>query len=420
MGTASLKMRNATLAYSRRVILEDVSLEINPGEMVGLIGPNASGKSTLIRALSGVLSPRSGEISLNGRGIAALSRQSLACSVAVVPQNPSLPEAFTALEIVLMGRYPHLGLFRYESQRDVAIAYNALEKTGIATLAQSRVSQLSGGERQRVLLARALAQEARFLLLDEPTTHLDIQYQIQVMGLMRGLVQQGLGVLAAMHDFSLAARFCHRLLLLKEGRVWAEGSPDTVLTPENLRAAFGIEALVYRDALGHRLIINPFQRKTQTRPYRLHVIGGGGRGVEVMQRLHTEGYEVTAGVLNEGDTDLTIAQALCHQVVVVPPFATIDLESHQRNLELIAGADCTVLCDVPFGQANRLNLEAAATSKRLILIEETPIEERDFTGGQAAILYHGLKNRARCQSLQDLPRIIEETLTKGTRESEPA
>jgi len=381
--------------------------------MVGIVGPNGSGKSTLIRALSGVLPPRSGEIALNGQGIHRLSRQSLARLVAVVPQNAPLPEAFTALEIVLMGRYPHLGLLRYESKRDLAIAWDALERTGIAPLAQRRVTELSGGERQRLLIARALAQEPRVILLDEPTTHLDIQHQVEVMELVRGLVAQGTAAVAAIHDFSLAARFCHRLLLLRDGGVGAQGPPQSVITPENIEAAFGIHALVYPDPVGERLIVDPFHKRTRAEPCHIHIIGGGGRGARALRLLHAEGFEVTAGVLNEGDADLAMAQALGIPAVIIPPFATIDEESHRRNLELVARAECTLVVDLPFGRANLLNLRAATSARRLILIEETPIEHRDFTGGAAATLYRQLKGRARSTTYHNLLHCLRETLAGG-------
>ena len=300
---AYLQVNGVTLGYDGQVILKDINMEANPGEVVGIIGPNGSGKSTLVRAISGVISPGAGGIVLNGQDIFKLPRYSLARLVAVVPQGAYLPEAFTALETVLLGRYPHLGLFRHESPRDLSIVLEAMERTGIVSLANRRVNQLSGGERQRLLIARALAQEPEVLLLDEPTAHLDVQHQIQVMELVQNLVKRGVTAIVAIHDFSLAARFCHRLVLLSDGGVMAEGPPELVMTAENIEAAFGVQALVYRDVIGDRLVINPFLRRERTEPYHVHVIGGGGRGAIAIKTLHAEGFQVTAGVLNEGDAD---------------------------------------------------------------------------------------------------------------------
>ena len=405
-----LQIKNVTLSYESKAVLKDVSLELRRGEMVGIVGRNGSGKSTLIKAISGVLSPWSGEIVLNGQRISRLTRQQLARLVAVVPQNPSLPEAFSALEIVLMGRYPHLGLFGYERQRDLSIVWRALERTGTESLAQRRMSELSGGERQRVIIARALAQEPEIILLDEPTAHLDIQHQLEVMELMQNLVNQGLAAIAAIHDLPLAARFCHRLLLLNNGSVWAGGAPETVITADNLEVAYGINALVYPDPIGNGIVVSPFRKKTRREPRHIHIIGGGGKAASTIQLLSAEGFEVTVGVLNEGDTDLALARTLGLRTVTVPSFATIDEKSHEQNLALVARADCTIVADLPFGQANLSNLKAAGLAKRLILIEETPIEQRDFADGNASVLYHRLRQQAKCTTYQGLLSSVEETL----------
>jgi len=410
-----LEVKGVSLGYNSQIILKDIDIGVNLGEMLGIIGPNGSGKSTLIRAISGVLSPHSGGISIEGKDISKLSHQKLAHLVAVVPQNPTLPESFTALELVLLGRYPHLGLLRYESQKDLSIALEAMEKTAVASFAKRRISQLSGGERQRVLIARALAQQSQVILFDEPTAHLDLQHQLQIMELISDLAKQGKTTITAIHDFSLAARYCHRLVMLGDGQLQAEGSVLSVMTPENIEAAFGLKALVYHDPIGDKLVISPFQRKVRRKPHRIHIIGGGGCGSRVIQMLHQEGFELTAGVLNQGDADLPVATALCSEVVIIPPFATIDAENYRQNQELIAQADCVVLCDVPFGKANLPNLEAANRAKRLILIEDNPIKERDFTGGAALKIYSKLKTRAKCTPFKKLTRAIEEILSTERR-----
>ncbi|MFH1486083.1 MAG: ABC transporter ATP-binding protein [Chloroflexota bacterium] len=408
---ASLKVQEVTLGYGNEAVLRNVSLNVGPGELLGLVGPNGSGKSTLIKAISGVISPWSGDVNIDDQSIYRLSPQSRARLVAVVPQNAFLPEAFTVLEIALMGRYPHLGLLRYESQRDLAAAWTALERTGMEALARRRVSELSGGERQRLLIARSLAQQTRILLLDEPTAHLDLQYQSEVMELIGRLTADGMATVVALHDLSLAARFCHRLVLLRDGAVEAVGAPQDVLTSENIEAAFGIRVLVYPDPLGNRLVVDPLPKKTRTGLTRIHVVGGGGRGTGVMRMLHVEGFEVTAGVLNEGDADHAMAQVLGIELVAIPPFAAIDEASHRRNLELVERAECTVVADVPFGWANLLNLEAAALAKRLVLLEHVPIEQRDFTGGTASDVYRNLKQRARVTTCSELLGCVEETLS---------
>lgn len=242
----TIEMNSVSLGYSRWTVLQDVSLRVGPGEMVGLIGPNGCGKSTVIRALSRIISPFSGRILVDGRDIKKISRRELAHLIGVVPQMPILPSAFTAFEIVLMGRNPHLGFLQYEGPKEIAIAWQAMEKTGTPSLAERRVSELSGGEIQGLLIARVLAQETKAILLDEPTANLDIGRQIEILDLIRNMCSENnIAVLAALHDLNLAAQYCDRLVLLNEGRVYAEGTPWEVITSSNITKVYGAESCVY-------------------------------------------------------------------------------------------------------------------------------------------------------------------------------
>lgn len=241
-----LEMRGVTLAYGRHPVLRDLTFKASPGEMVGLIGPNGSGKSTVIKALSHVITAAAGRVLVNRRDITAIPRLELACLVGVVPQLPLLPSTFTAFEIVLMGRNPHLGLFQSEGPRDWALARDAMEKTGTLTLAGRRVNELSGGEIQSLLIARVLVQETSAILLDEPTANLDIGRQVEVLDLIKGLSRSNsITVLAALHDLNLAAQYCERLLLISEGRVFAEGTPAQVITEANIKRVYGAENCVF-------------------------------------------------------------------------------------------------------------------------------------------------------------------------------
>lgn len=235
-----LKVSNLSVAYGARTALQNVSVEVSAGELVGVIGPNGSGKSTLLKAITRVVPASNGTVEIGGRGLNALSQRDIARRIAVVPQAPALPEAFTALEIVLLGRTPHLRLLQGESHRDIEVAYRAMTQAACRDLAGRRMNELSGGECQRVVLARALAQETPVLLLDEPTAHLDIAHQTGTFDLIRRLCHdEGLAALAVVHDLTLAGLYCDRLLLLNGGMVVASGSPWEVLTPDNIASAFG-------------------------------------------------------------------------------------------------------------------------------------------------------------------------------------
>ena len=249
---SKLQLQDVTLAYSERVVLKNISFETHSSEVLGIVGPNGCGKSTLIKGITRVLTLSSGHIFINGQNIMRLSTSEIAQLTAVVPQNPALPEAFTAFEVVLMGRTPHLGFLRYEGRRDVSITMHAMEITQTWHLAERRVGELSGGERQRLSIARALTQEPKIILLDEPTAHLDINYQIETLDLIADLcAQQGLTALAALHDLNLAAQYCDRIIILNNGRIHAEGSPREVITTQNVREVYGADVYIHPHPLNH-------------------------------------------------------------------------------------------------------------------------------------------------------------------------
>lgn len=227
--------------------VEDVTFRAAPGELLGIVGPNSAGKSTLLRLLSKVAVPQKGRIRIGGRDVARLSRLELARSLAVVPQEFSVAFPFSVAEIVLMGRYPHAAAGSWATAKDRAVAGAAMEATGILPLATRRVDELSGGERQLVSIARALAQEPSVLLLDEPTTHLDLGHQRTVLEILLTHHREGRQTtILVSHDLNLAAECCDRILLLVEGRVRALGAPEEVITEEHLASAYGCPVEVER------------------------------------------------------------------------------------------------------------------------------------------------------------------------------
>jgi iron complex transport system ATP-binding protein len=241
-----LEVQQLRLAYGRHSVISDLSFQVTPGEMVGLIGPNGSGKSTVIKALSHVISPASGKILLDGKEIATIRRSDMARMVGVVPQIPLLPSSFTAFEIVLMGRNPHLGLMQRESSRDMAIAWDAMGRTHTRSFADRKVGELSGGEIQRVVIARVLAQQPKSILLDEPTSSLDINHQVEILDLIKDLCRaDNLAVVISLHDLNLAAQYCDRLIMIHQGHVHAQGMPAEVINATNIEEVYGAEGCVY-------------------------------------------------------------------------------------------------------------------------------------------------------------------------------
>jgi iron complex transport system ATP-binding protein len=238
-----------------RTILEGIDFEVSPGEVVGLVGRNGVGKTTLLRLANGTLAASGGRVLLGGESVASLARRRIARGVALVPQDLHVPFPFRVGELVLMGRAPHQPLVGLESDRDVAIAMEALERLGIGHLADRSISTLSGGEGQLVLFARALVQDPRVLLLDEPTAFLDLKHRVDVLQEVRSFARSGRAVLVVSHDLSLAARSCDRIVLLEPGCVAAVGRPAEVFTQENLRRAFGIEVLTFSGPDGALVVV---------------------------------------------------------------------------------------------------------------------------------------------------------------------
>ena len=241
-----LKIQSLSVSYGPRRILHDISLDVHSGEVLALIGPNGAGKTTLVRAVSGVI-PYTGRIRTNGEDFAPLSTLQRARYVATVPQAVSLPPAFTVWETVLLGRTPYLNFLGQPSQKDEEIARQSLGRVSALPFADRRVGELSGGEQQRVLLARALCQSTPILLLDEPTAHLDLQYQVSLLELVSQLAHRdNLAVLIALHDLNLAAHYADRIALMVAGNIKAMGKPKEVLQPELIAEAYCLPVQVVK------------------------------------------------------------------------------------------------------------------------------------------------------------------------------
>ncbi len=253
-----LEVESLRIAYGPRLVLKDISFNVSAGEILGVIGPNGAGKTTLIRALSGVIPPVSGQIRVSGDYLAALKPNERARRVAVVPQARNLPPAFTGWELVLLGRTPHLNWLGQVTPKDEARVRQALIRADALDLADRRLGELSGGEQQRLLLARAMAQEAPLLLLDEPTAHLDLQYQVSLLEQVSDLARrEQLAVVVALHDLNLVSRYADRVALLVEGELRGLGAPAQVLRPDLLEQAYRIPLQVLRSPESGRQVILP-------------------------------------------------------------------------------------------------------------------------------------------------------------------
>ena len=323
-------------------ILEDVSATVADGRLVGVVGPNGAGKSTLLRAMNGVIDPDAGTVLVGGDDVHDLSSKAASRRIATVPQDTHVSFDFTVRQTVEMGRHPHQPRFGGDS--DPEAVDRAMERAEVAQFADRDVTSLSGGEKQRVLLARALAQDAPVLLLDEPTASLDVNHQVRTLELVRGLADSDhRAVVAAIHDLDLAARYCDELVLVADGEVLDSGLPRDVLTPDAIREAFDARVAVGTDPATGAPTVTPLPDADAELDARVHVLGGGDTATPIVRELVDAGASVSVGPVVAGDTDHETADRFGLDCVTVEPFTSPGSAVEARAREHVEDADAVVV-----------------------------------------------------------------------------
>jgi iron complex transport system ATP-binding protein len=323
-----------------------------------------------------------------------------------------------------MGRYPYISRYGTEKSADFEVVENVMEQAKVTGLKNKKFNELSGGEKQRVAIAQALVQETPVLLLDEPTSHLDINFQIELMELFRRLnTVENKTILGVFHDINLAVSFAESAVFMKNGSVYTKGRIDGTVNRENIRAAFGSDVYVGKNPVTGKIYVSPYfsgidfaEKKDVTAPEgrlkKIHVIGGGGEASPVLNYLNASGYQVTCGVVNNFDNDLDTAIHLGIAYVSEAPFSPISLYSQNKNMEYIRQSDIVILPPVAFGHGNFPNLivvkEALDIGKKVIIITGSNIKDRDYTGGKASELYEKIirKGVITVESINQLKNLI--------------
>ncbi|MCZ9312176.1 MAG: ABC transporter ATP-binding protein [Methanocorpusculum sp.] len=371
------------VSYGDHKVLRDLSLAVEEGRFIGILGPNGCGKTTFLRALSRILEPDLGVVMIEGMDVAAYDTRALARILGCVRQETDVAFPFTVREIVLMGRHPHIGRLAPLGEEDLSIADEAMRRTNTLHLADKLITEVSGGERQRVLIARTLAQQPKILLLDEPTSHLDINHQLEILSLIQELTPK-ITVVGVFHDFNLASYFCDRLILMSAGQIVAAGTPAEVLTAERIQMSFSVRMLVHTHPLtGKPYLVPAYDVAAAPGEVRVHVISGGGSGSELFHLLLLHGCRVTAGVLAANDSDAAAAAALGIEAVVEPPFAAVSDAAVECLRGLLAAADVVVVAGMPVGSGNLANLSVLRdVSVPIYFVGRCG----DYTGGVADVL----------------------------------
>ncbi|NPV28077.1 MAG: ABC transporter ATP-binding protein [Firmicutes bacterium] len=348
---AVIKASKLAVGYGSRTVVEGINLEALKGQLICLLGPNGSGKSTILRCLAGLLAPLKGAVYLKGRLLSALESKDLAQTLAVVLTERPSPGLVTVFELAAMGRYPYTSFLGRLSGEDREKTWEALHFVNAHDLAERCFGELSDGEKQKVLLARALVQDPEVIVLDEPTTHLDVKHRLEVMAILRQLTREkGITVLLSLHEIDLALKYCEMALLVKEGKILAWGPPEEVLSDEMVASLYDMESARFSHCLGG------IELKSGGGTG-VFVLAGAGSGASLYRLLNKHGFSVATGVIHENDIDCHVARAMGASVVGEKPFEEISASSLEWAVFFGRQAASVIDAGYPVGSLNRRNVE---------------------------------------------------------------
>lgn len=395
----ALEINNLEFGYGNSLVLKGISFDVKDGEFLSIIGPNGSGKSTLLKTLNKLYDIKNGSILIQGKDIQSYKSREMAKKVALVPQDTSLDYDFTVEEVVMMGRHPYKGRFEIEDGEDLSIVYEAMEMTNTLKLKDRIITEISGGERQRVFIAKALAQKPSIILLDEPTSHLDINHQMDILNLLKTLNEErGMTIVLVIHDINLAARYSDEIILLNQGVIQGKGKPEDVITTENVEMAYNLKVAIEKNKYTNTTYLTPIEiraRGDRNNIKKIHVISGGGTGIESINKLYLEGYKLSLGVLNVGDSDWSLGKSLRIPMVEEAPFSGISENSYKKNIEKIKNSDIVIITRVPIGTGNLKNYEAAYEAlklgKKVYFIGQDGYDDLDYTNGKGIQLLEDME-----------------------------
>jgi iron complex transport system ATP-binding protein len=398
-----IEARGLSWRVGPATIVDSIDCAVNRGELLGVIGPNGAGKTTLLRLLAGLLRPTAGSVRIEGADLAAMASRGRARRIAFMSQEAGSSFPYTVMEILLMGRYPHLGRFEKETAGDFERARRTLSYVGCAGLEERAFAELSGGERQLVLFARALVQDTDALVLDEPSSSLDIRHQDRIFSMAQELAREQRAVVVSVHNLGVAAQYCARLLLLEKGRIAAEGRPEDVLVPAVLDRVYAVRTLVSRSGASGSLSVTVAPQRRAGTQARIHLIGGAGSAVNLTRELYRLGCTLSGGIAHEHDSDELLWRSLGIECASVGAFSRIGDAEVEAAEALIARADLTILCSFPVGSGNIGNLRLALKAPRLVVLrpgrEDVP---RSFFSPEGKALFDELSARSESLGYEEI------------------
>ena len=362
-----LKTANLSVGYGNYTVVKDVNLDINEGEILCIIGPNGAGKSTLLKTIATYLKPQNGVVYLDGKRIHDLKPKDLAKEMAVVLTERVNPGNMTGFDIVAIGRHPYTDLFGRLSKDDKKIIIESAREVNAEYLLEKNFFEMSDGERQKIMIARALAQEPKVLILDEPTSFLDAKHKIELTLLMRKLAdEKNLAIVVTLHDIELALRIADKMALIKDHNVIAYGYPENVMKKEIVNNLYNLENANYSEVIGYFELKNNINGKIKDNKNnkKIFVICGGGSGANVLRYLVKNRYDVVVGVLHKNDTDYFIAKPMELTIVEEEAYNKISKNSFGRALDELKYSDVVIYTDFPVGEMNKLNMQLIEEAKK--------------------------------------------------------
>ncbi len=353
-----LELEKLAVGYHGKPLIADIAFSLMPGEILTLIGPNGSGKTTILKSITRHLPAISGTVYVDGKNSRVLDGRTFATKMAVVLTDRVRPELMTCRELVAAGRYPYTGSFGRLTMHDREIVDNALAAVHASELAECDISAVSDGQRQRVLLARAICQEPEIIVLDEPTSYLDVRHKIELLEILRTMAkEQGISVLMSLHEIDLAEKVSDKIVCVKGERIAAYGTPDEIFTDARIASLFEIENGTYNALLGSIEL-----RKPQG-DARCFAVGGNGSGIPFYRSLQKSGIPFAAGILPENDIDYPVAFALAQRVIRTPAYTSADEAQIEEAKRCIDAAGTVIDCGCPIGAHNRANGELLAYAR---------------------------------------------------------
>ncbi|HWQ73145.1 MAG TPA: ABC transporter ATP-binding protein [Desulfitobacteriaceae bacterium] len=372
-----IQTRKLAVGYSGRTVVGDINLDALKGQFICLLGPNGSGKSTIIRSLAGLLAPVKGSVFLKGQPLYRIEPKSLSRMMALVLTERLSPGLITVFDIAAMGRYPYTNFFGRFSEEDKRKTWEALRLVNAENLAERYFTELSDGEKQKVLIARALVQEPEVIILDEPTSHLDVRHRLEVMAILRQLSREkGITVILSLHEVDLALKSCELALLVKNGKILAFGPPEEILSEETVADLYGIDSANFSNCLGGIELRNRGEAGS-------FVLAGAGSGAPVYRLLNKHGFKIATGVIHENDIDYHVGKAIGATVISEKPFEEIKQSALDKAVSLCAHTDCIIDAGFPAGTLNKLNVDLARRllgQDKIIYSLRNPEEARELFG----------------------------------------